>query len=175
MPSHDPVTPAADRPAGLAETAVRGPVRRLQATTLGTGVLSALASAGVLTLQADRGYARAVLEARSWGAVEVTDADVAAFLTPDGGAPLTAAVILALTGLLVWGIQRLWRPTRWAGTVAAVVGMLSGAFWSVDGGRMVAAGPAGVLVLLAACAMVVFCAVWLLVAHRRDTRDAFDG
>ncbi len=176
MPSRrDSVTPAAERPVGLAEPAVRGPVRRLQATTLGAGAVSALAAAGVLTLQSDPGYARAVLQARSWGADEVTDADVAAFLTPAGAVPGTVAGIFVVTALLVWGVQRLWRPARWAGTAAAIAGMLSGAFWSVDGGRMVAAGPAGILTLLASFTMLVFCAVWLFVAHRRATRDAFDG
>ena len=167
--------PAAERPVGLDEPAVRGPVRRLQVTTLGTGAVSALAAAGVLALQSDPGYVRAVLQARSWGAVEVTDTDVAAFLTPAGGVPAAVAGILALTALLVWGMQRLWRPSRWVGTAAAGVGMLSAAFWNVDGGRMVAAGAGGVLTLLAVFAMLVLCAVWLLVAHRHSTRDAFDG
>ena len=79
--------PAAERPVGLDEPAVRGPVRRLQVTTLGTGAVSALAAAGVLALQSDPGYVRAVLQARSWGAVEVTDTD-------DGGARFTVRLPL---------------------------------------------------------------------------------
>ena len=67
------------------------PLRLFQTVTAVTGALSAAGVGGVLALQSTPGYARAVLEARSWGASEVTDADVAAFLTPAGAWPVAAA------------------------------------------------------------------------------------
>ena len=51
------------------------PLRLFQTVTAVTGALSAAGVGGVLALQSTPGYARAVLEARSWGASEVTDAD----------------------------------------------------------------------------------------------------
>lgn len=171
---HTPDDDAAAREA-VHERAVRRPLRRLLTLTAVTGVLSALATAGVLALQGGPDYARTVLEARSWGQVAVTDADVAAFLTPGWGEPAAVAGVLAATALLALGIARRVRAARLAGTVAVGLGLLTAAFWMVDGGRMVRAGGAGPLVLAAVVAMFVVCAVWLLVAHLRTTRDAFDG
>ena len=171
---HTPDDDAAAREA-VHDRAVRRPLRRLLTLTAATGVLSALATAGVLTLQGLPGYVRTVLEARSWGQVEVTDADVAVFLTPSWGVPAAVAGVLAATALLVLGVARRVRATRPLGTVAVGLGLLTAAFWMVDGGRMVRAGGAGPLVLAAVVAMFVACAGWLLVAHLRTTRDAFEG
>lgn len=178
MPSHsDAPRSAADHldPAVVHERIVRRPARRLLVTTLVTGVISAVASAGVLALQSGPAYVRAVLESRTLGAAEVTEAQVAGFLTPAWGVPAAVAGILALTLLGAWAIARLARPVRWLGTAVVGVGLLTAVFWMVDGGRMVAAGGAGPLVLAAVVAMAVSCAAWLLLTHLRSTRDAFDG
>lgn len=171
---HTPHDDAAAR-ADVHERAVRRPLRRLLVLTAATGVAGALATAGVLALQGRPAYARSVLEARSWGQGVVTDADVAAFLTPPWGVPTAVAGVLAVTALLLLGITRRVRASRPVGTMVLVLGLLSAAFWMVDGGRMVRAGGAGPWVLAAVVATVVLCAAWLLVAHLRSTRDAFDG
>lgn len=185
MPSH-PSAPR-DRPglphddgdaaarAEVHERVVRRPLRRFQAITLVTGAVSAAATAGVLALQALPGYARSVLESRAWGAAEVTEADVAAFLTPPGALPAGVALVLAVTALLWLGAARGVRATRWIGTLFVGLGLLSAAFWMVDGGRMVAAGGAGPVVLALVVLMLVLCAVWLFLTHLRSTREAFDG
>lgn len=159
----------------LSDPAIRVPIRRFQVTTLATGLVTALASAGVLTLQGDRDYARAVLESREWSEAGITDAQVDSFLTPSWGVPGAVLGVLAVTALLCWGAQRLVRPTRWLGTVAVVLALLTAVFWAVDGGRMVATGAGGAATLVAVGAMAVFCAVWLLIAHQRGVRDAFEG
>lgn len=119
------------------------PLRLFQTVTAVTGALSAAGVGGVLALQSTPGYARAVLEARSWGASEVTDADVAAFLTPAGAWPVAAAAVVVLTLVLLAGITRRIRAVRPVGSVLVVLGMLTAAFWMVDGGRMVQAGEGG--------------------------------
>ena len=68
-----------ERDPGPDRAALR-PLRLFQTVTAVTGALSAAGVGGVLALQSTPGYARAVLEARSWGASEVTDADVALLL-----------------------------------------------------------------------------------------------
>ena len=161
--------------AALHDRVVRRPLRRLLTLTAVTGALSALGTAGILALQGAPGYARAVLEARSWGRAAVTDADVASFLTPPWGVPAAVLGVLAVAALLMLGVARRVRAVRPVGTVAVGLGLLSAAFWMVDGGRMVAVGGAGPLVLAAVVAMFLACAVWLLTAHLRATRDAFDG
>jgi len=161
--------------AAIHERLVRRPLRRFQALTLVTGAVSAAATAGVLALQSVPGYARSVLESRAWGAAEVSEADVAAFLTPPGALPAAVAGVLAVTALLWLGTARRVRTTRWVGTALVGLGLLSAAFWMVDGGRMVAAGGGGPVVLALVVAMLVLSAVWLLLAHLRSTRDAFDG
>ncbi|MCK6094686.1 hypothetical protein KZX06_04265 [Micrococcus sp. EYE_162] len=171
----DPAPETSLDAAAVHDRVVRRPIRRLQFLTLVTGVLSAAATAGVLALQSVSGYARAVLEARAWGAVAVTDADVASFLTPPGLLPAAVVGILAATALLMWGAARLIGATRWVGTVLVGIGLLTAAFWMVDGGRMVAAGGAGPLVLASVVAMLIACAAWLFITHLRSTRDAFDG
>ncbi|MBY0178985.1 hypothetical protein [Micrococcus luteus] len=151
------------------------PLRLFQTVTAVTGALSAAGVAGVLALQSTPGYARAVLEARSWGASEVTDADVAAFVTPAGAWPVAAAAVVLLAVVLLAGITRRIRAVRPVGSVLVVLGMLTAAFWMVDGGRMVQAGGGGPVVLGAVVGMLVSSAMWLRVAHRRETRDGFDG
>ncbi|MFP3340655.1 hypothetical protein R0J91_21945, partial [Micrococcus sp. SIMBA_131] len=70
----------------------------------------------------------------------VTDADVAAFLTPAGAWPVaTAAVVVRTLGLLA-GITRRIRAGRPVGSVLVVRGVLTAAVWMVDGGRRVQAG-----------------------------------
>ncbi len=171
-PLDDDPHAATDRDPAPDRAALR-PLRLFQTVTAVTGALSAAGVGGVLALQSTPGYARAVLEARSWGASEVTDADVAAFLTPAG--PVAAAAVVALTLVLLAGITRRIRAVRPVGSVFVVLGMLTAAFWMVDGGRMVQAGGGGPAVLGAVVGMLVSSAVWLRVAHRRETRDAFDA
>ncbi|MCG7421882.1 hypothetical protein MHY29_03350 [Micrococcus sp. ACRRV] len=171
----DDVAPASARPSGLDDPAVRGPIRRYQAMTAGTGLVSAAAVAGVLGLQSDPGYAREVLQSRTWGQYEVSAQQVQDFLTPPGGAVLGAVGVLLTAALLVWAAQRLWGATRWLGTALAGVGLLSAVFWAVDGGRMAARGASGMAVLVAVGAMAVFCAVWLVTAHSKAVREAFLG
>lgn len=156
-----------ERDPGPDRAALR-PLRLFQTVTAVTGALSAAGVGGVLALQSRPGYARAVLEARSWGASEVTDADVAAFLTPAGAWPVAAAAVVALTLVLLAGITRRIRAVRPVGSVLVVLGMLTAAFWMVDGGRMVQDGGGGPVVLGAVVGMLVSSAVWLRVAHRRE-------
>ena len=172
-PLDDDPHAATDRDPAPDRAALR-PLRLFQTVTAVTGALSAAGVGGVLALQVTPGYARAVLEARSWGASEVTDADVAAFLTPAGAGPVAAAAVVVLTLVLLAGITRRIRAVRPVGSVLVVLGMLTAAFWMVDGGRMVQAGGGGPVVLGAVVGMLVSSAVWLRVAHRRETRDAFD-
>lgn len=173
-PLDDELHDAADR-AAVHDRVVRRPLRRLLAVTALTGALSAAAAAGVLALQSRPAYARAVLEARSWGATEVTDADVAAFLTAPAGVVTAVVGVLVATALLVLGIARRVRAVRPVGSVLAVLALLTATFWMVDGGRMVQAGGAGPIVLGAVVGMAVSSAAWLLIAQLRSTRDAFDG
>lgn len=168
----DPARPARSLPL---DRAVRVPLRRYQVMTAAAGLVSAAAVGGVLALQRDPAYVRSVLETRMWGVSEVSEADVAGMLTPPWGVPLAVLGVLAFTAFLWWGAARLLRPTRWIGTVAVLMALLTALSWSVDAPRMVDRGGAGAAVLLAVFAMAVFTAVWLLVAHRRVTRDAFDG
>ncbi|MEV0572571.1 hypothetical protein [Micrococcus luteus] len=173
-PLDDDPHAATDRDPAPDRAALR-PLRLFQTVTAVTGALSAAGVGGVLALQSTPGYARAVLEARSWGASEVTDADVAAFLTPAGAWPVAAVAVVALTLVLLAGITRRIRAVRPVGSVFVVLGMLTAAFWMVDGGRMVQAGGGGPAVLGAVVGMLVSSAVWLRVAHRRETRYAFDA
>ena len=74
-PLHDDPHETTERDPGPDRAALR-PLRLFQTVTAVTGALSAAGVGGVLALQSTPGYARAVLEARSWGASEVTDADL---------------------------------------------------------------------------------------------------
>ncbi|MDY6054491.1 hypothetical protein [Micrococcus sp.] len=157
----------------LEDPAIRVPLRRHQVMTLAAGVASALGTAGALTLQADPVFVRRTLEARTWGVEEITGARVAEALVGPGQTAAAVLAVLALTALVVLGASRLWGPTRWVGAVAALVGLLCGAYWAVDGQAILAVGAP--LVLVGCAAMVVFCAAWLLTAFSRPVRSAFDG
>lgn len=151
-------------------------LRRLSSVTVAAGVASAAASVGTVLLNRDPGYVRALLTSRDWGTAEPTAADVAAAQSTVLDAVLVGAVLLAITALLLWLVNRPWRPVRWVGSVLTVLGVLTAAFWAVDGGTMVlTAGAAGGVVLALVGAMLVACALWLLVAHSQGVREALDG
>ena len=151
-------------------------LRRLSSVTLAAGLASAGASVGIVLLNRDPGYVRALLASRDWGTAEPTAADVAAAQSSVPDAVLAGVALLAVTALLLWLVRRPWRPVRWVGSVLAVLGVLTAAFWAVDGGTMViTAGGAGGIVLVLVAAMLVACALWLLVAHSQRVREALDG
>lgn len=151
-------------------------LRRLSSATVAAGLVSAAASVGTVLLNRDPGYVRALLTSRDWGTAEPTAADVAAAQSTVLDAVLVGAVLLALTALLVWLVHRPWRLVRWVGSVLTVLGAFTAAFWAVDGGTMVlTAGAAGAVVLVLVGAMLVACALWLLVAHSKRVREALDG
>jgi hypothetical protein len=151
-------------------------LRRLAVVTLAAGAAATAASVATGLLSRDAGYVRALLSSRSWGTAEPTAADLAAAQTTTGGVLLVGAGLLALTLLCAWLAHRPWRPVRWAGTVLAVLGLLTAAFWAVDGGTMVlTAGAAGAVALVLVVLMGVACAAWLLIAHSQAVREALDG
>lgn len=151
-------------------------LRRLSSVTVAAGLTTAAASVGTVLLSRDPGYVRALLSSRAWGTGEPTAADVAAAQSTVLDAVLVGAVLLAVTALTVWLVQRPWRPVRWLGSVLAVLGALTAAFWAVDGGTMVlTVGAAGAVVLVLVVAMLVACGLWLLVAHSQSVREALDG
>lgn len=151
-------------------------LRRLSSVTVAAGLTTAAASVGTILLSRDPGYVRALLSSRAWGTAEPTAAEVAEAQTTAADALLAGGVVLLLTAVLAWLVLRPWRPVRWLGSVLAVLGALTAAFWAVDGGTMVlTAGAAGAVVLVLVVAMLVACGLWLLVAHSQSVREALDG
>ena len=84
----------------------------------------------------------------------------------------------AFTSLYARGQQHARRAGEQivVGSVLTVLGAFTAAFWAVDGGTMVlTAGAAGAVVLVLVGAMLVACALWLLVAHSQTVREALNG
>ncbi|MDO5634466.1 MAG: hypothetical protein Q4G34_06305 [Micrococcus sp.] len=154
--------------------AARG-LRRLQLVTWITGMVSAVAVGGVLALQRDPLYVRAMLEGHQFGLEDVSAADVAQAQTSTLGVVAAVLGILALTAGLHVLIGRRVRAARWIGLVSAVLGGLIAAFWTIDSGRMVGYGGVGPAVLAAVLAMMAACLAWCVVASLREQREAFLG
>lgn len=174
MDSH--TAPDATHDAAVRHPFVDRGLRRLSSVTVAAGVTSTAASVATVLLSRDPGYVRALLSSRDWGTAAPTDAEVAAAQTGTLDAVLVGAILLAITAVLLWLVNRPWPPVRWIGTACAVMGVLTAAFWAVDGGTMVlTAGTAGGVVLALVGAMLIACALWLLVAHWPSVREALDG
>ena len=77
-------------------------LRRLSSVTLAAGLASAGASVGIVLLNRDPGYVRALLASRDWGTAEPTAADVAAAQSSVPDAVLAGVALLAVTALLLW-------------------------------------------------------------------------